>query len=81
MLRLVAPEAGGAPELAKLHEENERSGAGMAPREQFPLPIYSVWAKLLVLISANLLAIDPFKAYVEAKRAPKTNNFVIYFIF
>lgn len=59
---------------AQLH--HERSGAPRAPKVQFPADIYSASA----LISANLLAIPPLRAYEEAKRAPRTHNFVICFI-
>jgi hypothetical protein len=74
---VVPPTGGGVPEPTS-HVHHERSGSGKTPKAQSPPPIYST--KLFLFISPNLLAIDPFKAYVDAKRAAKTQSDVTCFI-
>ena len=74
----VLPPTGGRVPDPRLQSQKERSGAARTPRVHEDYDDCS--AKLLLLISPNLLAMGPLRAKVEAKRAPKTMSLVEYFI-
>lgn len=74
-LESVEPELGGKFPVSNSQLHHERSGSGRTPSSHA-----SYWAKLLLLISPNLLLMVPLRAKLEAKRAARTITDVVFFI-